>query len=63
MRMLGLSVIVAAALSAGVGAASGQASGLSRAADRVTVDTKLAKDLVNCSNNGLVIGSDNISST
>jgi hypothetical protein len=61
MRMLGLSVIVAAALSVGVGSASGQASGPQPGCgDTITVSTKLVKDLVNCPNNGIVIGADNI---
>src|SRR5919201_3818291 len=61
MRMLGLSVIVAVALSVGVGSASGQASGPQPSCgDTITVNTKLVSDLVNCPNNGLVIGADNI---
>jgi parallel beta-helix repeat protein len=61
MRMLGLSLIVGAALSMGVGSASGHASGPQPSCgDTITVNTKLVKDLVNCPNNGLVIGADNI---
>jgi hypothetical protein len=61
MRKLGLSLIVATALSVAVGPASGQASGPQPSCgDTITVDTKLAKDLVNCPNNGIVIGADNI---
>src|SRR5919201_4102379 len=61
MRMLGLSVIVAVALSVGVGSASGQASGPQPSCgDTITVSTRLVADLVNCPNNGLVIGADDI---
>jgi hypothetical protein len=61
MRMLGLSVIVAAALSVGVASVSGHASGPQPGCgDTITVNTKLVKDLVNCPNNGIVIGADNI---
>ncbi len=61
MRMLGLSLIVGAALSVGVGSASGHASGPQPSCgDTITVDTRLVKDLVNCPNNGIVIGADNI---
>jgi hypothetical protein len=45
----------------GVGSASGQASGPQLGCgDTITVSTKLMKDLVNCPNNGVVIGADNI---
>jgi parallel beta-helix repeat protein len=61
MRMLGVSLIVAAALSVGVGSASGRASGPQlNCGDTITTDTKLVDDLVNCPNNGIVIGADNI---
>jgi hypothetical protein len=61
MRMLGLSLIVAMALSVGVSSASGQAGGPQPSCgDTITVSTKLAKDLVNCPNNGVVIGADDI---
>ena len=61
MRMLGLSVIVAAALSVGAGSASGQASGSQpNCGDTISMDTKLVNDLVDCPNNGIVIGADNI---
>ena len=61
IRRLGLSLIVAMALSVAVGPASGHA-GLAQpgCGDTITVDTKLAKDLVNCPNNGIVIGADDI---
>src|SRR6266702_2939998 len=61
MRMLGLSLIVAAALFVGEGSASGHANGPQPSCgDTITVDTKLVKDLVDCPNNGIVIGADNI---
>jgi parallel beta-helix repeat protein len=61
MRMLGLSLIVGAALSVGVGSASGHASGPQPSCgDTITVSTKLVTDLVNCPNNGIVIGADDI---
>jgi parallel beta-helix repeat protein len=61
MRMLGLSLIVAAALSVGAGSASGHARGPQPSCgDTITVTTKLVEDLVNCPNNGIVIGADNI---
>jgi Right handed beta helix region len=61
MRMLLLSLIVAAALFVGVGSASGQASGPQPSCgDTITVSTTLVKDLVNCPNNGVVIGADDI---
>src|ERR671931_1400785 len=61
MRMLGLSLIVAAALSVGVGSASGRAGGPQPSCgETITVSTKLVADLVNCPNNGIVIGADNI---
>src|SRR4029453_612868 len=45
----------------GVGSAAGQASGPQLGCgDTITVSTKLMKDLVNCPNNGVVIGADNI---
>src|SRR5919199_6030175 len=61
MRMLGLSLIAAAALSLGAGSASGHASrSQPKCGDTITMDTKLVKDLVGCPNNGVVIGADNI---
>jgi parallel beta-helix repeat protein len=61
MRTLGLSLIAAAALFAGAGPATGHASGRQpNCGDTITEDTKLADDLVNCPNNGIVIGADNI---
>jgi parallel beta-helix repeat protein len=61
MRRLGISLIVAAALSAAVGSASGRALATELSCgDTITVDTKLVKDLVNCPNNGIEIGADNI---
>ena len=61
MRMLGLSLIVAAALSVGVGSASGRAGGPQPSCgDTITVSTKLVADLVSCPNNGIVIGADDI---
>ena len=61
MRKLGLALIVAAALSVGVGSASGRTSGPQPSCgDTITVDTKLVADLVNCPNNGLLIGADDI---
>ena len=61
MRMVGLSLIVAATLFVGVGSASGRASGSQPSCgETITVDTKLVGDLVNCPNNGIVIGADNI---
>jgi parallel beta-helix repeat protein len=61
MRRLGLSLIVAVALSAAVGSASGRALAPEPSCgDTITVDTKLVKDLVNCPNNGLVIDADNV---
>src|ERR687887_272144 len=61
MRKLGLALIVAAALSVGVGSASGRTSGPQPSCgDTITVDTKLVADLVNCPNNGLVIGADDV---
>ena len=61
MRRLGLSLIVALALSAAVGSASGRALGPQLGCgDTITVNTKLTSDLVNCPNNGLVIDADNV---
>lgn len=61
MRRLGLSLIVALALSAAVGSASGRALGPQPSCGAtITVNTKLTSDLVNCPNNGLVIGADDI---
>jgi parallel beta-helix repeat protein len=61
MRRLGLSLILAVALSAAVGSASGRAFGPQPSCgDTITADTKLHSDLVNCPNNGLVIGADNV---
>lgn len=61
MRRLGLSLLVALALSAAVGSASGRALGPQLSCgDTIAVNTKLASDLVNCPNNGLVIGADNV---
>jgi parallel beta-helix repeat protein len=61
MRRLGLSVIVAVALSAAVGSASDGALALEPSCGAtITVDTKLQKDLVNCPNNGITIGADNV---
>jgi parallel beta-helix repeat protein len=61
MRRLGLSLIVAVALLAAVGSASGRAFAPGPSCgDTITVDTKLVKDLANCPNNGIVIGADNI---
>jgi parallel beta-helix repeat protein len=61
MRRLGLSLIVALALSAAVGSASGRALGPQLSCgDTIAVNTKLTSDLVNCPNNGLVIGADNV---
>jgi parallel beta-helix repeat protein len=61
MRRLGLSLLVALALSAAVGSASGRALGPQLSCgDTITVNTKLNSDLVNCPNNGLVIGTDNV---
>jgi hypothetical protein len=61
MRKLGVSLIVAIALSVALGSASGRAVvAQPRCGATITVDTKLTRDLVNCPNNGLVIGADNI---
>jgi parallel beta-helix repeat protein len=61
MRRLGLSLIVVLALSAAVGSASGRALGPQPSCgDTITVNTKLTSDLVNCPNNGLVIGADDV---
>ena len=61
MRRLGLSLIVAVALSAAVGSASGRAVALEPGCGAtITVDTKLQSDLVNCPNNGIIIGADNV---
>ena len=61
MRRLGLSLIVALALFAAVGSASGRALGPQLSCgDTITVNTKLTIDLDNCPNNGLVIGADNV---
>ena len=62
MRRLGLSLLfVAAALSVGAGSASGLVSGPQPSCgDTITVSTTLVADLVNCPNNGIVIGADNI---
>jgi parallel beta-helix repeat protein len=61
MRMLGLPLIAAATLFVGVGSASGRASGSQPSCGgTISVDTKLVGDLVNCPNNGIVIGADNI---
>ena len=61
MRRLGLSLIVAVALSAAMGSASGRALALEPSCGAtITVDTKLRSDLVNCPNNGIIIGADNV---
>jgi parallel beta-helix repeat protein len=61
MRRLGLSLILAVALSAAVGSASGRAFAPQPSCGAtITADTKLHSDLVNCPNNGLVIGADNV---
>jgi parallel beta-helix repeat protein len=61
MRKLGLALIVATALSVGVGSASGRTSGPQPSCgDTITVNTKLTGDLTNCPGDGLVIGADDI---
>src|SRR5262249_6827726 len=61
MRKLGLSLLVALALSAPVGSASGRALGPQLSCgDTITANTTLTGDLVNCPNNGLLIGADNV---
>ena len=61
MRLFGLSAILAVALSATVGSASVRALGTQPSCgDTITVDTKLTRNLVNCPNNGLIIGADDI---
>src|SRR5262245_64153379 len=61
MRMLGLSAIMAVAVAVAAGSASGQATGAQPSCgDTITVDTKLTRNLVNCPNNGLIIGADDI---
>jgi large repetitive protein len=61
IRMLGLSMIVAAALSVGVGSASGYARAPQPSCgDTIMANTTLVKDLLNCPNNGIEIGADNI---
>ena len=61
MRILGSTLVVAAALSVGVGSASGDVSGPQPSCgDTITADTKLVRDLINCPDNGLVIGADNV---
>ena len=53
--------MLAVALSAAVGSASGRALPLEPSCGAtITVDTTLHKDLVNCPNNGIVIGADNV---
>ena len=53
MRRLALALIVAAALSVGVGSASGRTGGPQPSCgDTITVSTRLVADLVNCPNNG-----------
>jgi parallel beta-helix repeat protein len=61
MRRLGLSLMLAVALSAAVGSASGRAFDPQPSCGAtISTDTKLHSDLVNCPNNGLVIGADNV---
>jgi parallel beta-helix repeat protein len=61
MRVLGVSLVVAAALSVGAGSALGAVRGSQpKCGDTITTDTKLVRDLVNCPNNGIVIGADNV---
>ena len=61
MRLFGLSVIAAVALLAAVGSASGHRPGPQPSCgDTISVDTTLTRNLVNCPNNGLVIGADDI---
>jgi parallel beta-helix repeat protein len=61
MRMLGLSAIIAVVLAVAAGSASGHATDAQPSCgDTITVDTKLTRNLVNCPNNGLIIGADNI---
>lgn len=57
MRLFGLSVLSALELLAAVGSASGHGLGLQPGCgDTITVDTTLTRNLVDCPNNGLVIG-------
>jgi hypothetical protein len=52
---------VAIALAVALGSAAGRAVVAQPGCGAtITVDTKLTRDLVNCPNNGLVIGADNI---
>jgi parallel beta-helix repeat protein len=61
MRLFGLSLIVVVGLLAAVGSASGHALGPQpHCGDTITVDTKLIRNLVNCPNNGVIIGADNV---
>jgi len=61
IRRLGFSLIVGMALSVAVGSASGRALAPQLSCgDTITVNTRLTSDLVNCPNNGLVIGADNV---
>ena len=61
MRLFGLSFIAAVALLVAVGSASGHGPGPQPSCgDTISVDTTLTRNLVNCPNNGLVIGADDI---
>jgi hypothetical protein len=61
MRRLGVALIVAIALTVALGSASGRAVvAQPGCADTVAASTKLTRDLVNCPNNGIVIGADDI---
>jgi parallel beta-helix repeat protein len=61
MRLFGLSVIAALTLLAAVGSASGHGpSPQPSCGDTITVDTTLTRNLVDCPNNGLIIGADDI---
>src|SRR5690242_13975220 len=55
---LGAAVLLAGGLTAATGGLA-QASAL-HCGDVITVNTRLSSDLVNCPDNGLVIGADNI---
>src|SRR5436190_22313105 len=60
VTLVGLAVIVIVALAGVIALSGAEAASKVSCGDTITTDTTLHSDLVNCPNNGIVIGADHV---